>query len=250
MTDLPDLLNIKQAAQLLQVSETSLRRWTNAGRLACLRVGRRRERRFRRADLLAFLEEQPASAVLAPRAVPGEADSTTIGGIAVPYGSHFVGLYAAEAGRADLATAFLADGLRPGTVCYLVTAPEDRDGILTRLARGRGSIAREIDDGRLVVSQHATSIRAQNQYFETQFAAATRAGARSLRLVGDVTAFTAAVTRGQVVEFEAAFDRVGRRFPVVTLCEYDVRRLSSVDLLNALKGHKDTFRYPVDRLLA
>ena len=34
-----DLLNIKEAAALLKVSEASLRRWTNAGRLACLRLG-------------------------------------------------------------------------------------------------------------------------------------------------------------------------------------------------------------------
>ena len=55
-----ELWDIKQAARFLQVSETSLRRWTNRGQLACLRVGLRRERRFRRADLLAFMEYQPA----------------------------------------------------------------------------------------------------------------------------------------------------------------------------------------------
>jgi excisionase family DNA binding protein len=60
MNDQEDLLDIKQAARYLQVSETSLRRWTNSGQLACLRVGRKRERRFRRADLLAFMEYQPA----------------------------------------------------------------------------------------------------------------------------------------------------------------------------------------------
>ena len=60
MSDQEDLWDIKQAARFLQVSETSLRRWTNAGQLACLRVGLKRERRFRRADLLAFMEDQPA----------------------------------------------------------------------------------------------------------------------------------------------------------------------------------------------
>jgi transcriptional repressor of dcmA and dcmR len=251
MTDLPDLLDIKQAAQLLLVSETSLRRWTNAGQLACLRVGRRRERRFRRADLLAFMEEQPAATKLAADAVPGEAHATTVEGIPVPYGSHFVALYADEAGRANLAAAFLADGLHPGSVCYLVTTPEAQRDILRQLARGGASIEREIEDGRLVVSQHAASVRAQCEYFAAQFAAAARAGARSLRLVGDVSAFTAAVSRGELVELEAALDRlIARRFPVVTLCLYDVRRHSSVDVFNALKGHKDTFRPPVDRLLA
>jgi hypothetical protein len=33
------LLDISEAAQFLNVSETSLRRWTNAGALACLRIG-------------------------------------------------------------------------------------------------------------------------------------------------------------------------------------------------------------------
>ena len=68
MSEADELLDIEQAAKFLNVSETSLRRWTNAGRLACLRVGRRRERRFRRADLLAFMEDQPAGAhASAPR---------------------------------------------------------------------------------------------------------------------------------------------------------------------------------------
>ena len=251
MSALPDLLDIKQAAQLLQVSETSLRRWTNAGRLACLRVGRRRERRFRRADLLAFLEEQPASAALLQPTVPSAANSTTIGGIRVPYGSHLVAFYADEAGRANLAAAFLADGLRPGSVCHLVTAPEAQAEILNRMARSGAAIERAISDGRLVVSEHTSAVSAQCEYFETQFVAATRAGARSLRLVGDVSAFTAPVVGEELVKLEAEFDRrIARRFPVVTLCQYDVRRHSSLDLFNALRAHKDTFRYPVDRLLA
>jgi excisionase family DNA binding protein len=251
MSELSDLLDIKQAAQLLQVSETSLRRWTNAGRLACLRVGRRRERRFRRADLLAFLEEQPARAALAPPAVPGATDATTIAGISVPFGSHLVALYSDDAGRANLAAAFLADGLGPGSVCYLVTTPEAQAEVLNRLARSGAAVDPAIGAGRLVVSEHTSSVTAQCEYFETQFRAATRAGARSLRLVGDVSAFAAAVMRGQLVELEAEFDRlIARRFPVVTLCTYDARRHSSLDLFTALQAHQDTFRYPVDRLLA
>jgi excisionase family DNA binding protein len=40
------LLNVKQAAELLNVSEMTVRRWTNAGLLACFRIGKKRERRF------------------------------------------------------------------------------------------------------------------------------------------------------------------------------------------------------------
>jgi transcriptional repressor of dcmA and dcmR len=52
-------------------------------------------------------------------------------------------------------------------------------------------------------------------------------------------------------EYEATYDQViARRYPVVTLCAYDARRFSGVGLLEALKTHRDTFRYPLERALA
>ena len=50
-------LTITEAAEFLQVSETSLRRWTNNGTLRCFRVGGRNERRFLKEDLLAFMQK-------------------------------------------------------------------------------------------------------------------------------------------------------------------------------------------------
>src|SRR4051812_43824984 len=96
-----ELLDIKQAAGFLQVSETSLRRWTNAGRLACLRVGLRRERRFRRADLLAFMENQPAELAAAAERSTSAQDrqGTVISGVPVSYGTHLCALYGNDAGR-------------------------------------------------------------------------------------------------------------------------------------------------------
>src|SRR5258707_15875724 len=112
MSDRDQMLDIRQAAELLNVSETSLRRWTNAGRLACLRVGRRRERRFRRADLLAFMEEQPAGGTAPVRDRASEpAGQTVIDGLPVANGIHLCGVYRNDAGRVRLAAAFLADGL-------------------------------------------------------------------------------------------------------------------------------------------
>ena len=40
------LLTLEEAARYLGASKISLRRWTNDGRLACHRIGVRRERRF------------------------------------------------------------------------------------------------------------------------------------------------------------------------------------------------------------
>ena len=59
-------LTISEASEFLHVSEVSLRRWTNSGKLRCFRVGGRNERRFLVEDLLAFMpsgEMQPGQQV-------------------------------------------------------------------------------------------------------------------------------------------------------------------------------------------
>jgi excisionase family DNA binding protein len=245
VTDREPLLDIQEAAGFLNVSETSLRRWTNAGRLSCVRVGRRRERRFRRADLLAFLEHQVAPSRPSDR-------YATIEGVPVVEGSHFAGLYGTDGGRVRLAAGFLADGLGAGIVCYLVAKPQVQKAIKAELTGANRSLQQDIDAGRLVCGEYRASVRAQLDYWGTQFGAALRGGARSLRVVGDVTS-TCSKWQGveAAVEYEVGYEQlIARRFPVVTLCQYDARKLSGVDLLAVLKCHHDTYAYPADRLLA
>src|SRR5678809_1793136 len=90
MTDSNELLDIAGAAAFLNVSETSLRRWTNSGRLACLRVGLKRERRFRRADLLAFMEDEPRVEASGPENSP---QSEASGANTSNRGRHLCGVY-------------------------------------------------------------------------------------------------------------------------------------------------------------
>ncbi|MGI8400008.1 MAG: helix-turn-helix domain-containing protein [Gemmatimonadaceae bacterium] len=108
MNDPNTLLDIAAAAAFLNVSETSLRRWTNSGRLACLRVGLKRERRFRRADLLAFMEEEPCADVSAS----GVSKRVGPDGIVPNRGLHRCGVYETPLGRMTLAIPFLLEGLR------------------------------------------------------------------------------------------------------------------------------------------
>jgi excisionase family DNA binding protein len=243
------LLDIEGAARFLGVSTTSLRRWTNSGRLACLRVGGRRERRFRLTDLIAFLQDQPAQrheAAIVPRA----SDGVNIGGMAVPFGTHLCGFYSTNEGRAKLAVSFLAGGLVPGAVCYLVADPAVQREILAQLGMDQAVLQKEIAAGRLVPVEHAVTRKAQQKNFERLFMTAIAGGAHSLRLVGDVWGIAKNLTRDDLVEFEEAFDQVSRRLPLVSLCLYDVRRFSSLDALTALRGHGDGFRYPVERCIA
>ena len=243
------LLDIEGAARFLGVSTTSLRRWTNSGRLACLRVGGRRERRFRLTDLVAFLQDQPAQRH-ETALVPLPSDGVSIGGLALPFGTHLCGFYSTNMGRAKLAVSFLAGGLVPGAVCYLVADRAVQREILAQLGPDQAALRKEIAAGRLVPVEHAATWQAQQKNFERLFMTAIAGGAYSLRLVGDVWGIAKNITRDDLVEFEEAYDQVSRRLPLVSLCLYDVRRFSSLDALTALRGHGDGFRYPVERWIA
>lgn len=218
-----ELLDIAQAAALLQVSEASLRRWTNRGLLPCLRIGGRRERRFRRADLLAFVEGQSTG--------------------------HLCGLYTSDLARTHQAARLLGEGLDAGSVCVLAAQPDVRERVLAKL---RPSLRRALDDERLIVTEYADVAATQLANWETWFAAATRKGARSIRVVGDVS--DAPLAQGddfnKVLEYEAAYERLSRRFPVSTMCMYDARTHSGLETAAVLALHPDLFRQPVAHLVS
>src|SRR4029077_6445995 len=112
------LLNTEEAARFLRVSEASIRRWSDAGLLPVRRVGRRRERRFDQADLLRFLGQTTGDSK-GPGAQPPS--SGPLGGASVPLRSHLAPIYSTDAGGLRLTVPFLADGLRAGQPCFLVS---------------------------------------------------------------------------------------------------------------------------------
>jgi transcriptional repressor of dcmA and dcmR len=252
VSDANELLNIHDAGGFLNVSETSLRRWTNAGALPCLRIGRRRERRFRRADLLAFMEHQPLRVTHAdtrPPSVPSAQAADWP--IALTQGSHLCGFYDNDLGRATLAVPFLLDGLREGSIVFLVAAARSTKHILKYLTQKRPSLERDITAGRLLLSIYDNNPRKQIKDFEMQVSAAAKAGTQSFRAFGDTWDLRNKVSAAGFAQYEAAYDQfIARRYPIVTLCVYDVRRFSGTDMLRALKAHRDTFRYPIERALA
>ena len=252
LADANQLLDIGQAAAFLNVSEASLRRWTNSGRLACLRVGQRRERRFRREDLLGFLEGQPSAiAPSARRPGANRAPDLSEGPVTVTHGSHLCGIFASDLGRITLAVPFLLAGLNEGGVCLLVGPLRVRNDILGILRKRRPSLQDDIDSGRLIHSEYHLGPRAQVKYFRALLDKNVAEGAHSFCIVGDLWGMRSRATEDSVIQYETDYDRlIARKYPVVTLCVYDARKFSGVEILTALKGHRDTFRYPLERALA
>ncbi len=251
MTDANDFLDIGEAAQFLNVSETSLRRWTNSGALACMRIGQRRERRFRRADLLAFME-QPCGGKRSADASEGstKARDSRDEPVAVN-GNHVLGIYGSDAGRLDLVVPFLLEGLQEKSACFLIAPSRAQPAILKALMRRRPSLDLDIKARRLIVSEHQKSPSGQVGFFETEMKKAQDEGINSFRVVGDMWGLRLNVSSKQMVQLEIGFEHViVPRFPVVALCAYDARKFTGVELLDALKDHEDMFRFPMGRTLA
>ena len=56
--DLPDILTLKQASEVLNCHPNTLRNWEREGIIECIRFGKRGDRRFRKADILKLLDKQ------------------------------------------------------------------------------------------------------------------------------------------------------------------------------------------------
>jgi len=215
-----DLLDIREAAEFLRVSETSLRRWTNAGRLPCLRIGGRRERRFRRADLLAFIG-------LADRAAP----STP--------GKHFLALYTSDRGRVEGAAAFLTAGLESQALCLLAAEQDVQRAVIAELEYGRPAVRRELKARRLVVAEYHATATAQLEYWRVHIGSALKAGVSRVYIAGDLSAGALSlIPFAEILEYEAEYGRsIARPFPVTTLCQYDARKISGLDVVGLLECH-------------
>ncbi len=246
-----ELLNIKEAAALLKVSEASLRRWTNTGRLACLRIGAKRERRFRREDLMSFLDNREAPAAPASQAGSRPAE-VLLEGIAIEYGNHICTLYENDLGRLKWSVPFLADGLRNGDGCFLIATKAVRDEILGHIGEAWDGVAEAVERGQFILSDGIGDGEAMCRFVEHSLVMATRAGLRSFRLLGDMSwCLHQGMTQDQLIAYEARYNYdIARRFPLVSVCQYDVRDFSGPAVLNALKCHEDTFNYPLSRFLA
>jgi excisionase family DNA binding protein len=236
------LLSTAAAATFLEVSEASVRRWADRGMLPVQRIGRRQERRFREDDLRAFLEKgkRPARG----SGAEGTHPVVAIGGASVPTGSHLATFYDSDAARVRLAVPFLQDGLRRRQSCLLMASGASLHAYLEPL---HDEVGDELDlaerDGLFMTAPApGTNASAALASFEDKFWAALADGATLIRVVGEMISVLAVMgSTSQMLSFEQGLNLLSKRFPSVTLCQYDVREFNGETILQAIKTHPDQF---------
>lgn len=55
---IPELLTLKEAAEILKCHPNTLRQWDEKGILIAVRFGERKDRRYRKEDILKFLNQK------------------------------------------------------------------------------------------------------------------------------------------------------------------------------------------------
>ena len=233
------LLNTKEAAHFLRVSEASIRRWSDSGLLPAQRVGRRRERRFAQGDLQRFLERPPSES----RPATPELASVNVGGASVALRTHLAPIYSSDPGRLRLSVPFMVDGLRAGQPCFLVAAGALLELYMDALSDEHINVAAAIDSGRLVIIPGpGASVAEALSNWERLFGKALAGGPTVLRVLGEMLCERSVFgSDATLMAYEEAYEVMAKRFPVVTLCQYDAREFDGEIMLRVLKSHPDMF---------
>ena len=222
------LLTVKEAAAFLNVSEMTVRRWTNAGLLRCYRIGRKRERRFKLEDLHDYL-----ASVADPERSGGV--SLGFGGIEVPDGAHLTHLYFDPSDALEVGRSYLLEGLKNGENVLVVAPPSRTKALLEALKENGAEVDEFIHRGMLQFSSGMREPSSQTRYILDSI---SRCQGR-FRLLGDMLW---AKEKGWPLEAvreleEAANTRLASPEKLF-LCQYPLEQSSGLEAVMAMETHK------------
>jgi len=226
-----ELYSTQAAARRLGVSEASVRRWSDAGLLPVQRLGRRGTRRFAEADLRRFAAAQGGPASEAPQGLPH-----------VDVHGHLATFYSSDSGRMRLSLPFLRAGLAEGERCFLVGSDLMVGEYVKALDAGNGDLGRAAANGGLITrSAVGSTARAAIAGWEELWLEALGAGCTGIRVVGEMATYEGFSEVQEMLDYEVGYDSLSKRFPVRTLCQYDVRQFDGKTILGALQAHPDLY---------
>ena len=244
-----NLLNVRQAAALLNVSQMTVRRWTNQSRLPCFRIGGKRERRFSEADLQAFISgdipptaptapdtpTEPDAPAVSPPVFPGTSGGTALGfgNFFVPDGSHVTHLYLDVSEALGIQAFFIRQGLANQETVMVVAPADRRDTLLDTLVHEGIQVQDLIRQNRLI---HGTGRQTPEQM--TALISRTAAAAKNrFRLVGDMS--WTRIAGWSLEQTRALEESTNTRLApgLLFLCQYSLAEFSGIQTMMALETH-------------
>lgn len=238
MSDNKQFLTIAEAAELLQVSQTSLRRWTNNGKLRCFRVGGRHERRFLREDLLVFIQTEAAES-----ATPAISPSPPI-----DYRERHLCLFFRDpAEQWQILRPYLLSYLTAGEPVLYVqdsTPPEQlfswlqTEGLNVEDLTVR-NLLRVLPPNQAYLLTGRFDAKRMLAFMESAILASMAAGYARIFITGEMTwSLDNAPGVEQMMAYEALLNPLIEKYPNVTIvCQYDLKRFNAASVVDTLLTH-------------
>lgn len=218
------LLNIKEAANFLNVSAMSLRRWTNAGKLKCYRVGGKNERRFTKPDLENFLRPNEKSVPLG------------ISGTSVKDSSHIAHFYGDANESVAEGTGFLASGLSRSESIMIISTDDRSSQILAGLDNLGFPVDTLRNNGLIVISDGQYTLSEQLRFMTDIIIKCNHN--KGFRLLGDMIW---AVKKGwnlkEINQLETKTNQILTGNNKLFLCQYDLTHFGADGAMMAFDTH-------------
>jgi len=174
----------------------------------------------------------------------GGSESVDLSGVLVQAGMHLATYFANEAGRLRIAIPFLREGLSSGQPCFLIASGEVLDRYIEALEK---DVKVELAEARrlglfVTAPTPGRTVDEALSFWNDSIWTALSHGSRPpiVRIVGDMACVKANfATVQQMLVFERLVGAVVKSFPVVAICQYDVREFDGPSLLEAIQAHPD-----------
>ena len=218
------LLTIKEAAVYLNVSQMSLRRWTNAGKLECYRVGGKNERRFSLQHLQNFLQ-------LDENFIP-----LGINNFKVESSDHITHFYRKVEESLDEGISYLAKGLSLGESLFVISTDTRLPQILAGLESFGYPVKKFLREGVITTNTGHPDLTSQLQFMDK--AIKNIPSPKGFRLLGDMMwALDQGWDLNDITALENNTNQALISDNALILCQYDLSHFGADTAMMGLDTH-------------
>jgi excisionase family DNA binding protein len=236
-------LTIAEAAEFLHVSETSLRRWTNSGKLHSFRVGGRNERRFLMDDLLAFMPSAGSQPALSKQRaaeiqviLQSQSHQRHICLFFLNPDEQWQMLrpYILEYLNAQVPVLYIQESALSSRLLELLRA----EGLPLEELIARG-LLRLLPPAQTYLLGGGFDSQRMLSFIEAAILGALAAAYTRILIIGEMTwSLEAGLDAEQLKSYEAQLNPIVEKYPAATIvCQYDLRRFDGPGVLDALLTH-------------
>lgn len=217
-------MTIKEAAKYLNVSEMSLRRWTNSGKLKCLRIGKKNERRFKEEDLIAYLSGNTQA--------PSEK-------LNLPDHSHVAHFYKTDQEGFEISLNAIKEGLDKGELVVVVVSKKKGD-ILRNQLNEQGILVEILEAQQiLTIFPGCDTPEKQINFIDQLIQRAQHFN--GFRLVGDMIWTQDKDWDSDMVHnLETLTNQQRKNIPAKYICQYKMENFSQDETFLAMQTHDFT----------